>query len=50
MVGTFFPKIDSQNPATFSKILITKWLKEELKFDGLIITDDMTWSDHKNYP
>ena len=43
MVGhILFPKIDSQNPATFSKILITKWLKEELKFDGLIITDDMT--------
>jgi len=43
MVGhILFPKIDPQNPATFSKIMITELLKEGLEFNGLVITDDMT--------
>jgi len=36
------PKIDSNNPASFSKTLITDVLRNNLNFKGVIITDDMT--------
>jgi beta-N-acetylhexosaminidase len=36
------PKIDKENPASFSKIIITDVLREYLKYDGVVITDDMT--------
>jgi beta-N-acetylhexosaminidase len=35
-------KIDPQNPASISKIIITDLLRKQLNFNGLIITDDMT--------
>jgi beta-N-acetylhexosaminidase len=36
------PKIDKDNPATFSKTVITDILRGYLKYDGVVITDDMT--------
>ena len=36
------PHIDPESPATFSKPLISNILRKEMKFDGVIITDDMT--------
>jgi len=36
------PKIDPNNPASFSKTLITDVLRNNLNFKGVIITDDMT--------
>ncbi len=36
-----FPKIDTR-PATLSKFFLTDYLRNELRFDGVIITDDMT--------
>lgn len=36
------PKIDSENPATFSKTIITDMLRHNLGFHGVVITDDMT--------
>jgi len=36
------PEIDELNPASFSKAVISDILREEMKFDGLVITDDMT--------
>ncbi|MBP3729046.1 MAG: glycoside hydrolase family 3 protein [Lachnospiraceae bacterium] len=33
------PAIDPENPATFSHLIITKLLREELGFQGVIITD-----------
>lgn len=36
------PKVDEQNPATFSKTVITDILRNEMNFDGVVITDDMT--------
>lgn len=36
------PQIDSVNPSSFSKVLITDVLRKELDFDGVVITDDMT--------
>jgi len=37
-----YPKIDSENQVTFSKIFITNILKEEYGYKGLIITDDLS--------
>lgn len=36
------PKIDSAYPASFSKTLITGVLRQSMKFQGVVITDDMT--------
>lgn len=36
------PEIDDINPASMSKTIITDILRKDLKFDGLIVTDDMT--------
>lgn len=37
-----FPQIDPENPSTLSKAIITDILKEEMGFEGVVITDDMT--------
>lgn len=43
-------KIDAQNPASMSKTVITDMLRKQLKFDGVVITDDMTMGAvTKNY-
>lgn len=36
------PKLDPDNPATMSKTILTNVLRNSLKFNGVIITDDMT--------
>lgn len=36
-----FPKIDPEWPATLSEIFVTKMIREELRYRGLIITDDL---------
>ncbi|MFL0246030.1 beta-N-acetylhexosaminidase [Candidatus Clostridium stratigraminis] len=36
------PKIDKENPASFSKTIITDVLRDYLNYDGVVITDDMT--------
>ena len=36
------PKIDSTYPASISKVIITDVLREQLDYEGVIITDDMT--------
>jgi beta-N-acetylhexosaminidase len=44
------PKIDPENPASFSKTIITEVLRNSLKFNGVVITDDMTMGAiAKNY-
>ena len=44
------PKIDSENPSSLSKIIITDILRKDLNFNGVIITDDMTMGAiMKNY-
>lgn len=35
------PELDPRNPATFSKRIITDLLREELGFQGVVISDDM---------
>lgn len=37
----FLPKVDSDNPVTMSKVIITDILRNQLNFNGVIITDDM---------
>lgn len=44
------PKIDKENPSSMSKTIITDILRKDLKFNGVIITDDMTMGAiTKNY-
>lgn len=43
-------KIDPQSPASLSKAVITELLRNQLNFDGVVITDDMTMGAiTKNY-
>ena len=43
MVGhILMPQLDSNNPATLSHIMVTDILREEMGFDGVICTDDLT--------
>ena len=37
----FLPALDEQRPATLSKRIVSGVLREELKFDGLILSDDL---------
>ena len=36
-----YPALDADRPATISSTILTDLLRKELRFDGLIITDDM---------
>jgi beta-N-acetylhexosaminidase len=36
-----YSAIDAENPATFSSKILTELLRKELKYEGLVITDDM---------
>lgn len=37
-----FPKIDPEYPASMSKTIITNLLRNDMKYSGIVITDDMT--------
>lgn len=37
-----FPEIDKKNPSTMSKQIINGLLREELEFEGVVISDDLT--------
>ena len=37
----FVPALDEQNPATLSRAVVTGILREELKFSGVIVSDDL---------
>lgn len=36
-----FSKIDDKNPATFSKTIVTDLLKSEMRFEGIVVSDDL---------
>ncbi|KPA09923.1 beta-glucosidase [Candidatus Magnetomorum sp. HK-1] len=36
-----YPEIDSNNPATLSPVILTQLLREEMHYDGIIISDDL---------
>ena len=35
------PSIDANHPVSLSKPIITDWLRNELGFDGVVMTDDI---------
>lgn len=43
------PKIDTLYPASMSKPIITDLLREEMQFDGVVITDDLTMKAITNH-
>lgn len=43
------PKIDPQYPSSMSKEIITGMLREQLGFDGVVMTDDMTMKAITNH-
>lgn len=45
----FNAKLDSQYPATLSKNIITGILREQLKYDGVVISDDMQMGAIRQY-
>ena len=45
-----YPQIDNEYPATLSKKILTDLLKNQMNFNGLIITDSMNmWAMRKHY-
>lgn len=36
-----YQQLDSDNPASLSKRIVSEMLREDLKFDGIVITDDL---------
>lgn len=36
-----YPRIDKQNPATFSKMFLTEMLKKEWGYKGIVVSDDL---------
>lgn len=43
------PQIDPDHPASFSKIVITDYLRNELDYNGVVMTDDMTMGGIVNH-
>jgi beta-N-acetylhexosaminidase len=43
------PRIDPDHPASFSKIVITDYLRKELHYNGVVMTDDMTMGGIMNH-
>ena len=36
-----YPQIDPDHPASLSKAIITDWLRKEIGYNGVVVTDDM---------
>src|SRR5699024_11990153 len=45
-----YPKIDATNQAAFSSTIISGMLRGDLKFDGLIISDDLNAAAVRHVP
>ena len=43
------PRIDNQYPASLSEKTVTEILKEQLNFNGIAVTDDLTMGAISNY-
>jgi beta-N-acetylhexosaminidase len=41
MASARYPKLDDDNPAMFSEAIVTGLLREQLGYDGVVITDDV---------
>ena len=36
-----YPQIDPDHPASLSKVIITDWLRKDIGYNGVVVTDDM---------
>ena len=36
-----YPQIDADHPSSLSKVLITDWLRKDMGYNGVVVTDDM---------
>ena len=36
-----YPQIDADHPSSLSKAIITDWLRKDMGYDGVVVTDDM---------
>ena len=36
-----YPQIDSEHPSSLSKAIITDWLRKDMGYNGVVVTDDM---------
>ena len=36
-----YPKIDADHPSSLSKAIITDWLRKDMGYNGVVVTDDM---------
>jgi beta-N-acetylhexosaminidase len=51
MIGhALYPQIDKDYPSSLSKIIITDILKNELKFNGIVLIDDIHMKALEQYP
>ncbi len=41
MASARYPKLDAENPAMFSERIVTGLLREQLGYEGVVITDDV---------
>jgi beta-N-acetylhexosaminidase len=44
-----YPKVDKDNPATFSSIILKDLLRDDLKYRGLVISDDLDMKAIRNH-
>lgn len=44
-----YPQIDPDYPASLSKAIITDWLRKDLGYNGVVVTDDMDMGALANY-
>ncbi len=42
--SAIYPKIDPDNQAMFSKAIVTDLLRDQMGWDGVVITDDVGWA------
>lgn len=50
MSSARYPKLDGENPAMFSERIITGLLREDLGYDGVVITDDVNAEALRSVP
>ena len=36
-----YPQIDADHPSSLSKVIITNWLRKDMGYNGVVVTDDM---------
>ncbi len=50
MSSARYPKLDAKNPAMFSEKIVTGLLRDDLGYDGVVITDDVNAEALKDVP